>query len=50
VVMLRLLARALCNVNAASGDDPLQAAAIRTAGSAHIFVLKGRPLPGDRRT
>jgi hypothetical protein len=45
--MFRLLAWALCNINATSGDDPLQAAAIRTAGSEHIFVIKGRPLPGD---
>jgi hypothetical protein len=39
--MLRLQAKALCNVNAASGDGPLLAAPIRTVGSANIFVIKG---------
>jgi hypothetical protein len=48
--MFRLLAGALCYVNAASDDDPLQAAAIRTAGTPHIVVIKGHPLPGYRRT
>jgi hypothetical protein len=45
--MSRLLAGALFNVNAASGGEPLQAAAIRTAGTAHIVVINGCPLPGD---
>jgi hypothetical protein len=50
VVIVRLLAGALCNVNDASGGDPLTVAAKRTAVAAHIVVIKGRPLTGDRRT
>jgi hypothetical protein len=46
--MKRLLAGALCNANAASGDKTLQAA-IRKAGTVHIVVINGRPLPGDSR-
>jgi hypothetical protein len=47
--LFRLLAGALCYVNVASGDGPLKEAAKRTAGTAHIVVLKDRLLHGKRK-
>jgi hypothetical protein len=49
VVLFRLMARALCDVNAARGDNLLQAAVKSKADAAHIVFIKS-PLPGARRT
>jgi hypothetical protein len=48
--MFRLLAAALFNIIAASGDGPLQAVAVRAADALQVVIILGRSPLNDEIT